>query len=96
MHYGRDGKNSLPPAVAVFFGAHSQRGGMQDSRIEKEKLRSALKAKRRLLFAYFSKQPSNTRLAIEIRLLDDRISDLDIGLAKHRENSSGNLDCAAE
>lgn len=69
---------------------------MQDSRIEKEKLRSGLKAKRRLLFAYFSKQPSNTRLAIEIRLLDDRISDLDIGLAKHRENSSGNLDCAAE
>jgi hypothetical protein len=69
---------------------------MQDSRVEEEILRSDLRAKRRLLFADFSKQPSNTRLAIEIRELDDRISDLDIGLAKRRETSSGQLDCAVE
>ena len=66
---------------------------MQHSRVEKEKLRSDLKAARKLLFARFSKQPSNTRLAIEIRLLDDRISDLGIGLAKPREKSSANFDC---
>ena len=41
-----------------------------------EKIRNDLKAKRQLLFANFSKNPSDTRLALEIRLLDDRISDL--------------------
>ena len=42
-----------------------------------EKIRNALKVKRNLLFADFSKNPSNIRLALEIKLLDDRIADFD-------------------
>ena len=64
---------------------------MQD-RVEEKTLLTDLKEKRRLLFAHFSKQPWNTRLAIEIRFLDDRIWDLDIDLAKRREKSSRRTD----
>ena len=42
-----------------------------------QKIRNALRAKRNLLFADFSKNPSNTRLALEIKLLDDEIAHLD-------------------
>lgn len=35
--------------------------------------RAQLKAKRDLLFANFLKDPSNTRLALEIKLVDDQI-----------------------
>ena len=54
---------------------------MQESRIDYRKVRNALKTKRNSLFADFSKNPSNTRLALQIRLLDDRIADLDCGLS---------------
>lgn len=54
---------------------------MQESRIDYRKVRDALKTKRNSLFADFSKTPSNTRLALQIRLLDDRIADLDCGLS---------------
>ena len=57
---------------------------MQGSGIDEQKTRSDLSAKRNELFAYFSKNPSNTRLALEIRLLDDRIWELDSALAKKR------------
>ena len=50
---------------------------MSEPGIDKQNTRSELTAKRNLLFAYFSRNPSETRLAVEIRLLDDRISDLD-------------------
>lgn len=50
---------------------------MSEPGIDEQKIRNTLKAKRNLLFADFSKNPSNTRLALEIRLLDDRIADLD-------------------
>lgn len=53
---------------------------MVESKIDYRKLRDALKTKRNLLFADFSKSPSNTRLALQIRHLDDRIADLDSGL----------------
>lgn len=53
---------------------------MQESRIDYRKVRNALKSKRNSLFADFSKNPSNTRLAVQIRLLDDRIADLNSGL----------------
>lgn len=45
--------------------------------IDEQKIRNTLKAKRNLLFADFSKNPVDTRLALEIRSLDDRIADLD-------------------
>ena len=50
---------------------------MQESIIDDQKIRNGLKIKREQLFALFWKNPSNTRLALEIRFLDDRISDLD-------------------
>jgi hypothetical protein len=50
------------------------------SRIEEQKIRNALKTKRSLLFADFSNNPSNICLALEIKLLDDRIADLDSSL----------------
>lgn len=53
---------------------------MQDSRIDYRKIRDALKTERNSLFADFSKNPSNTRLALQIRFLDDRIADLDSNL----------------
>jgi hypothetical protein len=52
---------------------------MRDSRTGEQTLRADLRAKRKLLFANFSDNPSNTRLAIEIKQLDDRIWDLDSG-----------------
>lgn len=53
---------------------------MQESRIDYRKVRNALRTERSSLFADFSKDPSNTRLAVQIRLLDDRIADLNTGL----------------
>jgi hypothetical protein len=50
---------------------------MGESRIEDQKIRNELRSKRNLLFADFTKNPSNTRLALEIKSLDDRIADLD-------------------
>jgi len=50
---------------------------MGESRIEVQKIRNELRSKRNLLFADFRKNPSNTRLALEIKSLDDRIADLD-------------------
>ncbi len=55
---------------------------MQESIIDEQRIRNDLKAKRKLLFANFSENPSNTRWALEIRWLDDRISDLDRDLTK--------------
>ena len=55
-------------------------GPMHESRFDDQKIRNALKTKRNLLFTDFSNNLSNTRLALEIRLLDDRIADLDSNL----------------
>lgn len=46
---------------------------MQGSIIDVQKIRNELKSERKLVFANFSKTPSNTRLALEIKVLDDRI-----------------------
>ena len=65
---------------------------MQESRIDEEAIRRALKAKRSLLFADFVKDASNIRLALEIRYLDDRISDRDGALGA---KMPGHPSCAA-
>lgn len=44
--------------------------------IDEQRIRNALTAKRNLLFDAFSKDPSNTPLALELRTLDDLIADL--------------------
>lgn len=54
---------------------------MQESRIDYRKVRNALRTRRNSLFEGFLQNPSNTRLAVQIRLLDDRIADLDVGLS---------------
>lgn len=56
---------------------------MHQSIVGVQKIRKDLKAKRKLLFANFSKNPSDTHLALEIKLLDDQISDLDRLLSIH-------------
>ena len=49
---------------------------MQDPRIDEPNIRGQLKTKRNLLFEEFLGNPSNTRLAIEIRMIDDQIAEL--------------------
>lgn len=61
---------------------------MQETIIGVQEIRNDLKSERKLVFANFSKHPSNIRLALEIKMLDDRISDLDMALSKQR-NSDG-------
>lgn len=61
---------------------------MHESIVGVEKIRNDLKTKRKLLFAHFSRNPSDTRLALEIRLLDDQISDLDTVLSIRCESDS--------
>lgn len=61
---------------------------MQESIIGVQKVRNDLRSERKRVFANFSKNPSNIRLALEVRMLDDRISFLDMALSKQR-NSDG-------
>jgi len=49
---------------------------MQGPRIDEQTIRGLLKTKRKLLFEEFQGKPSDLRLAIEIRLIDDRIAEL--------------------
>ena len=49
---------------------------MRKPTIDEKTIRDQLKAERSLLFEAFSKNPINTRLAVEIRLIDDLIADL--------------------
>ena len=49
---------------------------MEAFAIDRDAVRDQLKAKRNRLFEEFSKNPMNTRFALEIRLIDDRIADL--------------------
>lgn len=66
---------------------------MLDVEIDEETLRDQLKAKLNSLREEFRKNPSNTRLALEIRLIDDLIASLSkylitqeaaIGVQSHR------------
>jgi hypothetical protein len=49
---------------------------MRKPTIDKNIIREQLKAKRNLLFDQYCRNPQNTRLAIEIRLLDDQVANL--------------------
>ena len=48
---------------------------MSDNVIDQKGKRDALKAKRDLLFERLLKNPMNTSLAVEIKLIDDQIAD---------------------
>ena len=58
---------------------------MHDSTIDKKKIRDQLKTKRNLLLEEYSKSPMNSRLAIEIRLIDDQIAEVTEQLVQHRK-----------
>ena len=49
---------------------------MQGLTTDQQTVRSELKTQRKLLFEEFERNPANTRLAIEIRMMDDRIAEL--------------------
>ena len=61
---------------------------MQEPKINGQTIRDQLKTKRNQLFEEFLRNPSNTSLAIEIRLIDDRIAELTAYLMekKRRKN----------
>jgi hypothetical protein len=56
--------------------------GVKEPTVDKKTIRDRLKDKRNLLFERYSKNPTNTRLAIEIKLVDDQIADLTAQLAQ--------------
>ena len=58
---------------------------MPKATIDEKTIRDQLKAKRNLLIDEFSKNPMNTRLAIEIRLIDDQIAEVTQHLAQQWE-----------
>jgi hypothetical protein len=49
-------------------------------------LRDRLNAKRNLLFAELSKNPMETSLAIEIRLIDDQVAELTERMVERRKS----------
>lgn len=53
--------------------------------IDKKKIRDQLKTKRNLLLEEYSKSPMNTRLAIEIRFIDDQIAEVTEQLVQQRK-----------
>lgn len=59
---------------------------MQTSANNKVKIREQLKAKRNRLLEEYFKDPMNTRLAIEIRLIDDRVADITEILVQQRKS----------
>jgi hypothetical protein len=46
-----------------------------DTALDEKKKREALKAKRNLLFDEYLKSPWDTRLALEIKLMDDQVAE---------------------
>ena len=48
---------------------------MRETTIEEKRRRKDLKDKRDLLFERYLKQPMNTRMALEIKLIDDQLAE---------------------
>jgi hypothetical protein len=59
---------------------------MHKPTVDEKKTRDQLKAKRDLLLDEYSRQPMNTRLAIEIRLIDDQVAALTERLVEQRKS----------
>jgi len=49
---------------------------MEEPTADKNAIREQLRDKRNQLFDKYSKNPMNSRLAIEIKLIDDQVADL--------------------
>jgi hypothetical protein len=61
---------------------------MREVAIDEKIIRDKLKTKRNLLFEKFRRNPSNTRLAIEIRSIDDQIACLTAGISPRSKEKS--------
>jgi hypothetical protein len=59
---------------------------MHGPRIDEQTIRGLLRTKRKLLLEEFRGKPSDVRLAIEIRLIDDRIAELTRCLVPEQES----------
>jgi len=59
---------------------------MQTTAEDKVKIRKQLKVKRNQLLEEYSKNPMNTRLAVEIRLIDDQIAEITEHLVERRKS----------
>ena len=59
---------------------------MQKPLMDEKRIRGQLKSKRDLLLQEYSKNPMNTRLAIEIKLIDDQIAELTEHLVQQRKS----------
>ena len=62
---------------------------MQKPANDKRKIRAELKIKRNLLLEEYSKNPMNTSLAIEIKLIDDQLAELTEHLVQQRKSGLG-------
>jgi hypothetical protein len=58
---------------------------------DKNIVREQLKTKRNLLFDQYCKDPQNTRLAVEIKLIDDQLADLTWNLPRRQSRNSARL-----
>lgn len=56
--------------------------------VDEKREREALKAKRNLLFERYLKAPLDTRLALEIKIIDDQVAEYTKQM--ERKRSSGN------
>jgi hypothetical protein len=56
-----------------------------DIAADEKKRREALKTKRNTLFAHYLKNPWDTRLALEIKLIDDQVAE-SIALTERKPN----------
>ena len=59
---------------------------MQKRTIDGKRVRDQLKSKRNLLLKEYFKNPMNTHLAIEIKLIDDQIAELTEHLVQQKNS----------
>jgi predicted nucleic acid-binding Zn-ribbon protein len=62
---------------------------VQKPGIDEKKVRDQLKQERNLLIETYSKNPMQTHLAIEIKLIDDRIAELTEHLVRQKKSRDG-------
>ena len=62
---------------------------VQKPAIDKKKVRDQLKQERNLLVETYLKNPMQTRLAIEIKFIDDRVAELTEHLDRQKKSRHG-------
>ena len=62
---------------------------MRKPAVDKKKVRDQLKQERNLLVETYLKNPMQTRLAIEIKFIDDRVAELTEHLDRQKKSRHG-------